>query len=334
MDEGTFDTRAASSQRARSLPTDLWIFGAVASEGTLCDAARRLDVPKATLSRAIKRLEAAVRAPLFDRTGRGLSLTPLGEALCPAARRIAAAVSEADELLRSLTDAPGGTLRIAAAPLAAREIVVPALTALAAAHPEVRTDLTVSGRARDPVTEEFDVLLRLGEPTETHLTRRRIRSIPMHAFGSAETLLGVDVNDPEEVAALDRIGIGGTPLAGVWSFTCGERHVEMRHEPVAVLNDIAIALEMARASHALVLAPQDYAERLLRDHDLRPVLPGWSGPTLDVFAVMPSRRAEIPAVRAFLDLAYGQRAASPPAPPSMSAQFVRADAGGAIDVAV
>ena len=333
MIEGTPDPRAASPQRARSLPTDLWMFGAVASEGTLCDAARRLDVPKATLSRAIKRLEAAVRAPLFDRTGRGLSLTPLGEALCPAARRIAAAVSEADDLLRSLTDAPGGTLRIAAAPLAAREIVVPALTALAAAHPEVRTDLTVTGRARDPVAEEFDVLIRLGEPTEAHLTRRRIRSIPMHAFGSAETLLGVDVDDPDEVAALDRIGIGGTPLAGPWSFTSEDRDVAMGREPIAVLNDVAIALEMARASRALVLAPHDHAERLLRDHDLRPVLPGWSGPTLDLFAVMPPRRAEIPAVRAFLDLAYGQRAAVPPASPSMGARFVHADAGSSLTVA-
>ncbi|WP_438020607.1 LysR family transcriptional regulator [Sorangium sp. So ce315] len=91
-------------------------FIAVAEEGHVGRAARRLHIAQPPLSRQIRGLEDELGAQLFERTARGMRLLPAGAAFLDHARTIVAQVDAAVADLRSYGAAPPGRARAAAAP--------------------------------------------------------------------------------------------------------------------------------------------------------------------------------------------------------------------------
>ena len=302
---------------------DLRWFGLIAEAGGISQAARRFDAPKATLSRAIARVEATAGAPVFDRTGRGVRLTPLGEHLMPAAGGAIAAARDAEEALRSMTDAPAGPLRIAAGALSTLQLLTPVLRRLAGEHPAVRIDLRVTSRALDPIEEEIDVCLRIGRPDRPSLVARRILAGHLKLYGTPDALLGVDPSCPDEVAALERVIISVPSVPGEWVLTEARagsadapQTITLDRPPIASVNDPTVALDLVREGLGIVLVPALWGEPRVRAGELRAVLPNWLGPKLEVFAVMPPRRAAVPAVRAFLDMLVAHARAAIPGDPT------------------
>ena len=301
---------------------DLRWLALVADAGGLSAAARAHDMPKASLSRAIGRLEDAAGAPLFDRVGRGLRLTPLGETLLPAARGAIGALRDAEEALRSATGEPAGPLRVAASALAAHKLVNGVIAELVGRHSAVRAELRVTSRPIDPLAEDYDVALHIGRPEQPQLVARRMLSAMLGLYAHPDALLGIDPTDPDEV--LGRRGAGQSETAGIgangverivmaidalpraWTLTHRDTGdvLTLDRPPAITVNDPTVALDIMTAGRGMALVPRLWAEPIAKRGDLVAVLPDWDGPTLDIFAVMPPRRATVPAVRAFLDLMF------------------------------
>src|SRR5947199_10683357 len=96
---------------------DDWrLFLAVAAAGSMSGAARTLQLGQPTLSRRIGLLEDRLDAPLFARRVDGVTLTPLGERLLPAAQRMAEFAGDATRIIAGGERRPEGVVRIAAPP--------------------------------------------------------------------------------------------------------------------------------------------------------------------------------------------------------------------------
>lgn len=119
---------------------DLRYFLAVADELHFTRAAQRLFVSQPALSRQIRVLEQHVRAPLFVRSPRGVSLTSAGRALVPLARRTVETWDEAQAAVAEAAAADSRTLVIGMSIGIGRGLVPAAVDAFQRRHPGFRVD--------------------------------------------------------------------------------------------------------------------------------------------------------------------------------------------------
>ena len=129
----------------------------VARSESLRAAADTLGVSQPTLTKAMRRLEDEIGAPVLHRTSRGVSLTVYGEAVLRHAHAIQASVLEAQEEVAALKQGLGGRVRIGAGPSWQRSVLPEAVEMFRQEWPRVR--LEVFGGMDD----RLKALLRAGE---------------------------------------------------------------------------------------------------------------------------------------------------------------------------
>ena len=137
------------------------IFATVAEHRSFTAAAEALGLSKATISKAISRLEADLGQSLFHRTSRRLALTEAGKPLADHAALILASAYAAEEAARDGAQAPAGRIRMAAPMTFGVSNIAPLLTRFLAEHPGIEVELHLSDARVDIVAEGFDVALSI-----------------------------------------------------------------------------------------------------------------------------------------------------------------------------
>ena len=134
---------------------------AIARRGTFRAAAIDLGMSTTALSHTIGRLEAGLGVRLFNRTTRSVSLTDAGrlfvQKVAPSLQDLHAAL----DLVRSHRETPSGTIRINAAPFAARAILSPLVLEFLRRYPDMNIDIVTEGKMVDIVKEGFDLGVRV-----------------------------------------------------------------------------------------------------------------------------------------------------------------------------
>jgi DNA-binding transcriptional LysR family regulator len=157
--------------------SDLKIFLAIAREGTLGGAARKLRQSQPTMGRRLRALERSVGQTLFQRTGDGFVLTDEGSAVLGHAERIE---EEALALQRQLAGQDGqldGTLRISASDWFGAHLLAPVLAEFAVAQPRVVVELLTDARLYSLSRREADMVFRIRPFDEPEVISRRLMHI-------------------------------------------------------------------------------------------------------------------------------------------------------------
>ncbi|HEY3989469.1 MAG TPA: LysR substrate-binding domain-containing protein [Acidobacteriaceae bacterium] len=122
----------------------LTVFRAVAAQRSFRRAAEQLYLTQPAVTHQIKALEELVGLPLFDRSGREVTLTAAGAVLLKYTEQSGALLDQAAVELASLKGRISGTLHIAASTTIAQYILPPLLGAFLRLHPAVRMELESS----------------------------------------------------------------------------------------------------------------------------------------------------------------------------------------------
>lgn len=125
----------------------LRVFVAVAREGNVTRAAKRLSLSQPALSKQLAELEQGLSATLFDRLPRGMRMTAAGEVLLRHAERIFAAESAAESEIAALTGLRAGKLAIGASTTIGSYLIPSVFGAFRRAHPDVRLELEIANTA-------------------------------------------------------------------------------------------------------------------------------------------------------------------------------------------
>lgn len=162
----------------------LRIFHAVADVGSLTHAGDSLHLSQSAVSRQIRALEEALKVTLFHRHARGLILTEQGELLYSATRDMAKRLAAATARIRDSEDAVFGELRVTTTTGFGTLWLAPRLTRLYDQYPNLKIDLMLDERIVDLPMREADVAVRMKEPSQADLIRRRLMDVRMRFFAS------------------------------------------------------------------------------------------------------------------------------------------------------
>ncbi|MBD0864631.1 MAG: LysR family transcriptional regulator [Rhodobacteraceae bacterium] len=166
----------------------LRIFYAVADVGSLTRAGDRLNLSQSAVSRQVRALEESLNATLFHRHARGLLLTEQGELLFDAAKSMAKRLDAAAARIRDSEEELFGELRVTTTFGFGTLWLAPRLPKLYEEYPDLKIDLMLEERVLDLPMREADVAIRMKEPSQADLIRKRLMSVQMRLFASRRYL--------------------------------------------------------------------------------------------------------------------------------------------------
>ena len=279
-------------------------FLAVAEDGSLSAASRRLGTPLATVSRRISDLETHLRTKLFNRSSRQLVLTDAGSSYLAACKRILTDVTEAERTACGEYTAPTGELALTTPIGLGRTILIPILVDFLKAYPDIKVRMIPTDRAVSLFQEQIDVGVRIGALPDSSLVAIRVGSTRRVVCASPAYLAARGTpRTPEQLAGHDCINYAGFGLPDEWTFVRGKTAIAVPVHTRLVVGSAEAACTAARAGIGITIALA-YQLKVGPDSGaLTTLLEEFQPAPLPVSLVYAANRFLPIKVRAFLDFA-------------------------------
>jgi len=164
----------------------LRIFHAVADAGSLTHAGDTLHLSQSAVSRQIRALEESLNTVLFHRHARGLILTEQGELLFDATKTMTKRIDAAAARIRDSEEEVFGELRVTTTTGIGTIWLAPRLYKLYETYPDLKIDLMMEERVLDLPMREADVAIRMKEPSQADLIRKRLMFVRIGLYATRE----------------------------------------------------------------------------------------------------------------------------------------------------
>jgi DNA-binding transcriptional LysR family regulator len=255
---------------------DLYVFTEVASAGGLIRGAKRLGLPKSTVSRRLSQLEKDVGAKLIDRDARHFEMTDIGAAYAEHAHRMVEAYSESQDFLAQRDAKPRGLLKVAMPADFAIFFLSEAIDSFLRTYPSVTLEIDASSQIVDIVAERFDLAIRMGKLNDSNLIAKPLASLRRHFYASKSFLKTNGVpssfNDMTKLPFIALQANAGNATSISIPLTSGSTRITPKR--LIKTNSMGLARSLAIAGAGIALLPDVMAQsplvRLFSDMELAP----------------------------------------------------------------
>jgi len=286
----------------------LAVFAKVVERRSFSDAAQDLGLSKATVSKAVTRLETRLGTRLFNRTSRRLALTEAGRRLAEPAARVLAEAEAAEDEAMSHAQAPRGRVRLAAPMSFGLAELAPILPDFMRAYPEVEVHVHLADQMVDLIGEGFDAALRIGDLPDSSLLARRLRPVARYVVAAPSYFEAHGrPRHPADLARHACLGYANLPTPDVWRFIGpeGETYAVRTAGPLCANNADAMTPALL-AGLGIAVQPDFAVEPLLADGRLEAVLQDWRAPPIALHLVTPPGGPRPARVEALIDFLAGR----------------------------
>jgi DNA-binding transcriptional LysR family regulator len=253
------------------------IFAKVVEVRSFAAAAAELKLSKATVSKAVSRIEARLRTRLINRTSRRLALTDAGRQLADRAAHILAEGEAAEDAALAQATLPRGLVRLAVPMSFGALRVAPLLPEFLAAYPEVSIDLHLSDAMVDLIGEGFDAAIRIAVLPDSSLVARRLCEMQRYLVGSPAYLNEHGrPNHPLRLGEHRCISYGYATTTETWRFTKDGKSATVRPSGPLRVNNGDAMMPALIAGVGLGILPEFILRDALAAGRLERLLPDWS----------------------------------------------------------
>jgi DNA-binding transcriptional LysR family regulator len=266
----------------------LAIFAKVVELRSFAAAASELALSKATVSKAVSRLEERLGARLFNRTSRRLALTDAGQRLAARAARLLADGEEAENETLAQSTAPRGLVRLAVPMSFGVKAVAPLLPEFLSQYPDVSIDLHLSDATVDLIGEGFDAGLRIARLPDSSLIARRLCGMPRYTV-AAPSYLKRHGRPTHPMHLAEHKCFGYAYLSSnVWHYTnaAGEQ-ASVRPAGQLRVNNGEAVMPALIAGLGIADLPDFIVGEAIASGEVEVILKGWKQPEAAVHLVTP-----------------------------------------------
>ncbi|MGE6385596.1 LysR family transcriptional regulator [Pseudomonas sp. NPDC078416] len=269
------------------------------------EAARRMGISAAAVSKNVARLESNLGTRLFQRNTRSLTLTEAGEAfygqVADSLETIQAAVAQVGDN----RNIPAGRLRVNVAPSFAYDYLLPLLKPFKEKYPAVIPDWHLALARADLIGDGFDVAIGGGMELSPGVVARELAKLHLVAVASPDWLKGRELpRTPADLQGQPGVVTRSTDTGRLRAWTlrnaAGET-LDLTLDPAAIMNDPEALCGCARMGLGVALVPMERAWPWLQNGELVRLLPEWHVDLGSVSVYFSARKALPAKTRAFVD---------------------------------
>lgn len=281
----------------------LRIFHSVADAGSFTHAGETLNLSQSAVSRQIGALEENLGVMLFHRHARGLILTEQGETLYRTAHDVSARLAMTEAMITDAAEKPRGELKVTTTVGFGSTWLTPRIREFTEHYPDVMLHLILDDRELDLGMREADIAIRMHEPVQGDLVKRKLVRVHRHIYASPEYLSRNGTPATIEDLADHKLIVYGeeapTVLADVnWLLTLGDKRSKKRLNPTLKVNNIYGTLLAVESGVGIAGLP-DY---IVQGHSrVTRIIPEVEGPAFDTFFVYPEELRHSKRVAIFRD---------------------------------
>ena len=280
------------------------IFTRVAELESFTKTAERLGLPKASVSTAIKELEASLGTRLLQRTTRRVQLTQDGTSFYQRALDLLADLEEAESMFRSEAKDVRGRIRVDMPMGFARNILMPHLPKFIVAHPNLELELSSTDRRVDLIREGFDCVIRAGTLSDSGLIVKPLGQITLINCASPEYLATYGrpkrLDDLRQHRIVRYVQDFGQRDEGLEYFD-GEKYRCFRMKGSVTVNNSEAYTAACLAGLGLIQSPRVGLKSYVDEGRLVEVLPKFRAAPMPVSILYANRRHLATRVRLFMD---------------------------------